>query len=153
MTAAVRLMAMISGPRLLVQGKLRFVSTFNLRKSFDSTSSQINCLHHCTNFIFRNRRHIPCITRPLDYSDKISKRLKRHLNSFSVMDLSERYSIVVTVRLVLYQHQITQWVEHLTRKSLPGSNFWFGPSLFLLYCYIWRHANSWNSCQGKELGM
>lgn len=48
----------------------------------------------------------------------------------------------VTVRLVLNQHQITQWVEHLTRKSLPGSNFWFGPSLFLLYCYIWRHANS-----------
>lgn len=124
MTAAVRLMAMISGPRLLEQGKLRFVSTFKLRKSMDSTSSQINCLHHCTNFIFRNRRHIPCITRPLDYSDKISKRLKRHLNSFSVMDLSERYSIVVTVRLVLYQHQITQWVEHLTRKSLPGSNFW-----------------------------
>lgn len=124
MTAAVRLMAMISGPRLLEQGKLRFVSTFKLRKSLDSTSSQINCLHHCTNFIFRNRRHIPCITRPLDYSDKISKRLKRHLNSFSVMDLSERYSIVVTVRLVLYQHQITQWVEHLTRKSLPGSNFW-----------------------------
>lgn len=124
MTAAVRLMAMISGPRLLEQGKLRFVSTFNLRKSLDSTSSQINCLHHCTNFIFRNRRHIPCITRPLDYSDKISKRLKRHLNSFSVMDLSERYSIVVTVRLVLYQHQIAQWVELLTRKSLPGSNFW-----------------------------
>lgn len=124
MTAAVRLMAMISGPRLLEQGKLRFVSTFKLRKSLDSTSSQINCLHQCTNFIFRNRRHIPCITRPLDYSDKISKRLKRHLNSFSVMDLSERYSIVVTVRLVLYQHQITQWVEHLTRKSLPGSNFW-----------------------------
>lgn len=155
MTAAVRLMAMISGPRLLEQGKLRFVSTFKLRKSLDSTSSHINCLHHCTNFIFRNRRHIPCITRPLDYSDKISKRLKRHLNSFSVMDLSERYSIVVTVRLVLYQHQIThdQWVEHLTRKSLPGSNFGFGPSLFLLYCYIWRHANSWNSCQGKELGM
>lgn len=103
---------------------------------------ELACLHHCTNFIFRNRRHIPCITRPLDYSDKISKRLKRHLNSFSVMDLSERYSIVVMVRLVLYQHQITQWVEHLTRKSLPGSNFWFGPSLFLLYCYIWRHANS-----------
>lgn len=124
MTAVVRLMVMISGPRLLEQGKLRFVSTFKLRKSMDSTSSQINCLHHCTNFIFRNRRHIPCITRPLDYSDKISKRLKRHLNSFSVMDLSERYSIVVMVRLVLYQHQITQWVEHLTRKSLPGSNFW-----------------------------
>lgn len=117
MTAAVRLMAMISGPRLLEQGKLRFVSTFKLRKSLDSTSSQINCLHHCTNFIFRNRRHIPCITRPLDYSDKISKRLKRHLNSFSVMDLSERYSIVVTIRLVLYQHQITQWVEHLTIEN------------------------------------
>lgn len=40
MTAAVRLMAMISGPRLLEQEKLRFVSTFKLKKSFDSTISQ-----------------------------------------------------------------------------------------------------------------
>lgn len=152
MTAAARLMARISGPRLLEQGKLRFVSTFKL-KDVNRFDELADCLHQCTNFIFRNRKHIPCITRPLDYSDKIFKRLKRHLNSFLVMDLSERYSIVVTVRLVLNQQQITQWVEHLTRKSLPGSNFWFGPSLFLLYCYIWRHANSWNSCQGKELGM
>lgn len=56
-----------------------------------------NCLHyHCTDLIFRNRKHIPCITRPLDYNDKIFKRPKRHLNSFLVMDLSERYSIVRT---------------------------------------------------------
>lgn len=43
MTTAVRLMAMISGPRLLEQGKLRFVSTFNLKKviGFDELADKL----------------------------------------------------------------------------------------------------------------